>query len=350
MADGAAREALNEDDQGGARVATRRRARLFPVSRRTPVLQMAKGVDPSHGIYGLDLTAGCGHGCAYCHIRGSVRYPGESKVLFDPATNERLVDALAKLPKPPARVVLSPNSDPLPPDRDVRAEALRIVRTLLERGIPVQIMTRGRIGRSMVELLARHPNLVRVAVGLFTLQRGLAGALEPRAAWPEVRLRGLARLVLEGVPVEARVEPLIAGLTDTRENLAPLFEELARVGVGDVIAHYLFLLPAMEGPLQQALGQFGWSEKVFEDYGQGPSFAVGSIGMTRHLPVETRRVGLARLLAWGAEFGLTIRTGQAQNPDLPKFETLTRPAAPKARPIVAVEATAPPGQGVLAPT
>ncbi len=350
MAEGAARETQRDEARQSGEGAPRRRARLFPVSRRTPVLQIAKGVDPNLGIYGLDLTAGCGHGCAYCHIRGSVRFPGEGKVLFDPNTNERLIEALNKLGKMPSRVVLSPNCDPLPPDRDVRAETLRIVRTLLERKVPVQIMTRGRIGRPMVELLARHSDLVRVAVGVFTMERGLSAALEPLAAWPEVRLRGLAQLVREGVPVEARVEPLIAGLTDTRENLAPLFERLASIGVTDVISHYLFLLPAMEGPVRQALARFGWSEKLTEDYDEGPAFAVGSIGTTRHLPVDVRRGGLARLLTWGAEFGLNVRTGQAQNPDLPKIETLSRPAS--ATPLKARPISAPllPEKGVLAPS
>jgi hypothetical protein len=185
----------------------------------------------------------------------------------------------------------------------------------------------------MVELLARRPDLVRVAVGIFTRERGLSEALEPLAARPEVRLAGLVRLVHEGVPVEARVEPLIAGLTDTRENLAPLFDRLSRIGVTDVITHYLFLLPAMEGPTKQALAPYGWSEKLIEDFNDGPAFAVGSIGTTRHLPVDVRRAGLARLLSWGAEFGLNVSTGQAQNPDLPRLESVARVGASKGRPI-----------------
>ncbi|MFO0956873.1 MAG: radical SAM protein [Isosphaeraceae bacterium] len=161
------------------------------MSRRGPVLQAARGVDPSLGIYGLDLTAGCGHGCTYCYIRGTARYPGEGLMRFDPATQERLVAMLDSMPRPPRQVVMSPASDPLPPDRDVRAEALRVARTLLERGIPVSIMTRGRVGRRMIELLARYPKLARVAVGISTRSRELTWALEPNAAPPDVRLQGI---------------------------------------------------------------------------------------------------------------------------------------------------------------
>lgn len=336
MADGAARDIrlMMESTQPGA---ARRRARLFPVSRKGPVLQPAKGHDPHLGIYGLDLTAGCGHGCAYCHIRASSRYPGEGKILFDPSTTERLLAALERLSQPPRRVVLSPSSDPLPPDRDVRAETLRVVRTLLERSIPVQIMTRGRIGRPMIELLAAHATIARVAVGLSTLHFGLSRALEPAAAAPAIRLRDLERLVRAGVPVEVRAEPLIAGLTDTRENLAALFAALTHAGVRDVVTHYLFLHPAMLDTLTAALTPLGWAEKLQDSYAGGPMFTVGSVGTTKHLPVEVRRAALARLLSWGAEFGLQVSTGQAQNPDLPRLEPPTRPSPQRrdwlARPI-----------------
>lgn len=313
-------------------VAGRRRARMVPVSRRGPVLQAARGADPALGLYGLDLTAGCGHGCTYCHIRGTSRFPGDGLVRFDPATNERLVAMLDSLPEPPRQVVLSPSSDPLPPDREVRAETLRVARTLLERGIPVTIMTRGRIGRRLVELLAEHRSIVRVAVGTFTRDRDLACALEPNAAAPDVRLRGIARLLEAGVPVEVRVEPLISGLTDTRENLAPLFGRLASLGVSEIVTHYLFL-PARGGDrLAESLARFGWAERVLDGFVGGPAFVLGSVGATKHLPVEVRRAGLARLLSWGAEFGLRVRTGRAQNPDLPRGDGFGTAPAPVSTP------------------
>lgn len=299
-------------------VAGRHRARLIPVSRRGPILQPARGVDPALGVYGLDLTAGCGHGCTYCYVRSNSRFPGEGLIRFDPATSERLLEFLDAMPRPPRQVVLSPLSDPLPPDREVRAEALRVARILLERGISVAIWTRGRIGRPLLELLAKYPDRARVSVGIMTRDRALTGALEPNAAAPEVRLRGIGRLLSSGVPVEVRVEPLIAGLTDTRENLAPLFSRLAALGVSEVVAHYLFLQARGNDRLFESLERFGWGTKVEDGFEGGPAFALGSVGTTKHLPLEVRRAGLARLLAWGAEFGLRVRTGQAQNPDLPR--------------------------------
>src|SRR5262249_25718454 len=160
-----------------------------------------------------DLTAGCLHGCPYCHIRGSARYPGPGRVLFDPRVVARLGPALDGLPEPPKLVVLSPESDPLPPIRDVRDAAVGAARTPLERGIATVVMTRGGIPRDLITLLAAHPDRARVALGITTLGPALSRALEPHAASPRARLKGLARLIEAGVPVEVRLEPLIPDLT-----------------------------------------------------------------------------------------------------------------------------------------
>ena len=309
---------------------------LVGVSRRGPLLRPARGTSPELGTFGLDLTAGCGHGCAYCYIRGSQLFPGEDRVLFDPETSARLAATLDGMGRLPGLVVLSPTSDPLPFQREVRDEALRVVRVLLEREIDMAVLTRGRVPKGMVALLAEHPERARVAVGITTMGRHLSRLIEPRAADPRARLKGLARLVEAGVPVEVRLEPLIAGLTDTRENLKPLFEAVARAGVRKVVAHYLFQHPAMLEPLTEALAPLGLAERLVDDYQGGPVFPVGSLGPTKHLPPESRREGFARIFAWGAEHGLVVATGPAQNPDFHRGgpEYLRAPLPPwKAPPI-----------------
>ena len=303
--------------------------RLLSVARRGPLLRPARGSTPSLGTFGLDLTAGCAHGCPSCYIRGLASYPGDDRVLFDPETADRLAERLDTLDRPPHLVVLSPASDPLPYLRAVRDEAIRVVRVFLARGIDVAILTRGRIPLALVDLLAEHPDRARVAVGLTTLGRHLARLLEPRAAPPKARLRGLERLVEAGVTVEARLEPLIPGLTDTRENLKPLLAALARAGVHRVVSHYLFQHPATTGPLAESLGNLGLAERLVDSFEGGPVFPVGNLGPTKHLLLDARREGFARILAWGAEHGLVIETGASQNPDLPREGPTYLRRAPK---------------------
>jgi DNA repair photolyase len=298
------------------------------VDRRGPILRPSPTME---GVYGLDLTAGCAHGCPFCYIRGSRRYPGEGRVLFDPRVPRRLDEALERFDAPPRQVVLSPSSDPLPPIREVRRATGEVVDILLRRGIETLLMTRGRLPRAMIARLADAGDRARVAIGLATLDPHLARRLEPGAASPAVRLRGLGRLVEAGVPVEVRLEPLVADLNDTPEAIGPIFSTLARIKINRVVAHYLFLHTAMVEPMEAALAPLALVERVADRFEGGPIFAVGSLGTTKHLPLDKRRDGFARLAALGAEYGLTVETGAAQNPDLPRAEAgRSRPISEKA--------------------
>jgi hypothetical protein len=219
-------------------------------------------------------------------------------------------------------------SDPLPPSLEVRTATTAIVRTLLGKGIEVLVMTRGRVGPDLVDVLAEHPGKARVALGFLTCDPKLGRVLEPRAASTRARLRSLARLIGAGVDVEVRLEPLIPDLTDTHENLFPLFDALARAGARRLIAHYLFQQPAMMTPLDEALAPLGRAERLADRFTGGPVFKIGSIGATKHLPLEARQAGLARLIVWGAEHGLVVETGPAQNPDLRRVEPAPIPPTP----------------------
>ena len=306
-------------------------ARLLPelvrVERRGPVLRAAKSkLKPgNNGTFGIDLTAGCLVDCPFCHVRASSFFPGEGRVLFDPATADRLAEELKGFHELPRRVVLSPTSEPLPPCRIIRRETGRVIDLLLDRGIDVVLVTRGRIDRKTIARFAKSLDRVRVAVPFVSLDWTLHRALEPHAARPEVRIRQIARLIDAGVPVEARLEPIIARLNDSREALGPLFRALASIGVRDVLAHHLFIIPAMLEPLQKALAPFGLAERLSEDYRGGPVFSLGSLGATKHLPLDRRRESLARVSALAAESGILIQTGASQNPDFRRSEPEPKP-------------------------
>mgnify|MGYP000997209074 CR=1 FL=1 len=285
------------------------------VRRRGPLL-IPSSESASPGIYGVDLTLGCGHFCRWCHVREAPAPMGRGRLLYDPRLAERLVDRLDSLAETPRAVCLSPRSDPFPPSREIVRVAEEVLNVLLEREIPVIVMTRGRIPRRLIESLAARSHLVRFAIGLSTLNRSISETLEPGAATPRARLRNVKRVLQAGLTCELRLEPLIPDWTDTRENLIPVFAALRELGVRELITHYLFLHPAMQEPFQAAIEPLGWKERLDDLYRGGPVFTLGSAGATKHLPLEARRTRLARVVAWAAEQGLSIRTGTAQNPDL----------------------------------
>src|SRR5439155_15914981 len=115
---------------------------------------------------------------------------------------------------------------------------------------------RFRVTRSILEVLAEHPDLsigiisksplitrdvdvlrriarhsdLSVHISLITLDRDLARRLEPRAPTPEARLRALRRLRAAGISASVNVMPVLPGITDGREQLDELIRVVADAG------------------------------------------------------------------------------------------------------------------------
>src|SRR5207249_1907975 len=133
----------------------------------------------------------------------------------------------------------SPATDPFPPLNEVQRETARVVEVLARRGIDTWLMTRGYVRPAAFAVLRKHAAHVKVTLAMTTLQRPLQRLLEPLTAPPRLRLRNLRALREAGIVCQAALEPLVPGVTDTRENLLPLLEALESVGVQHVTVGYL---------------------------------------------------------------------------------------------------------------
>ena len=95
---------------------------------------------------------------------------------------------------------------------------------------PVGIITKNFLVTRDCDVLgemARHQCAV-VNVSVTTLDAGLAGKLEPRAARPEHRLRAIRMLTDAGVPVGVLVAPVIPGLTE--HEIPAILDAVAAAG------------------------------------------------------------------------------------------------------------------------
>ena len=79
----------------------------------------------------------------------------------------------------------------------------------------------------MLVELARF-SATAVYVSVTTLDRDLAGKLEPRASRPEARLRAIRELSAAGIPVGVMTAPLIHGLND--QEIPRILEAAADAG------------------------------------------------------------------------------------------------------------------------
>jgi DNA repair photolyase len=304
---------------------------LFPLPAITPPPERGHLLHPTplgdaRHVLGMNLTRGCVHRCAFCCVRGSEHAATDDGLLIEDAAN-RLDAELRALTVKPRAVFVGPGTDPFPPRNDVQHEAVRVVEVLARHGVQAWLMTRGFIRPPALDVLARHRKQVRVTVAFTTLDRSLQSLLEPGTAPPRLRLRQLRILRERDIPVQVSVDPLLPGITDTRENLVPLLAGLASVGIQQITAGYAFLRGGIGAALRRAFAGTAHAELLAEAYKGGPLLTAPGLAPARFLPQARRQRGYATLMALASEHGISVQISRISNPDF----TPARPA-PEPRP------------------
>jgi DNA repair photolyase len=253
---------------------------------------------------------------------------GSSVRLVDNAA-DLLAAELDELPHQPRAVFVSPSTDPFPPVNAIQDESARIVEVLARRGIDVWLMTRGYIRPAAMAVLRKHAQRVKVTMSITTLDRGLQRLLEPLTAPPRLRLRNLTALREAGIRCHAALEPLVPGVTDTRENLPSLLEALASVGVQQITVGYLVLHARREQAFLASLRPHGLDAIVADEYARGPVFSRARGMPGRYLSRTRRQHGYAALMAMAASFGIRVSVNALTNPD---FATSSQTQVPTSRP------------------
>jgi DNA repair photolyase len=286
--------------------------RLQMIERRGSVLH--PGPFGSRGdVLGLNLTRGCVHRCPFCPIRANSAYPGDHVLQVYRDTPARLEAELSNRRKPLRAVVISPGTDAFPPIREIQELIPPVVESLANHGVECWLTTRGFIRPHIRKAMLPHAALIKTTVSLLTVDRTLQRVLEPLAAPPVLRLRQIVDLREMGVAVQVALEPLVPGLTDTRSNLLPLLEALAKTGIKRVRAGYMFFRNGMRQQLGAALGES--AEQVLQSFANGPLIGTETIAPARYLPRSRRQRGYASLMALASQFDITVSVSELTNPD-----------------------------------
>jgi DNA repair photolyase len=230
-------------------------------------------------------------------------------------TARRLASELAHRKVLPRAVFLSPATDPFPPFMAIQEEAGRVIEVLIERGIQPWLMTRGLIRPRVLKGLQKKPELIRATVAMTTLDRTLQRQLEPLAASPRLRLRQISELRQGGMAVRVALEPLIPGLTDTRDQVEPLLEAVAKAGVQQITAGYLFQRPGVIHNLQPTLALRQIEDHVNEAYEAGPWLNAEGLASAHYLSRSRRQRGYARIMALASKLGIQVSVSALLNPD-----------------------------------
>lgn len=289
---------------------------VIPVERRSRVLTPSSLACLAH-VPTVNLTAGCAHECRYCYARGYLTHPGEGRITLYTNTLAKLREEVERKRNKPATVYFSPSSDPFQPVPEVLDMAFDVFRFLLESGIGVTFLTKGRIPEAHRRLLAAHARLVQGRIGLISLDPAIAATFEPHAAPPAVRLEQAAELIHAGIPTEARVDPILPGVTDGADHLEPLCSALSQIGVETIAASMLFLRPAVAGSLRRHVKNKSLLNRMLDRFaGAKPLPIHAENSRVRAIPTEGRLEIMERLKSIARVHGLEVLVCACKNPDI----------------------------------
>jgi len=189
---------------------------------------------------------GCEHGCAYCFARPTHAFlnlsPGldfETKIFTKPHAATLLRRELSKPGYVCQPIALGTNTDPYQPVERRERITRRLLEVLVEHRNPFSIVTKSALVLRDLDLIAEQAAAGRASVFLSvtTLDAGLAGRLEPRAAAPHRRIATLRALSEAGVPCGVLASPMIPALND--HELESILE--AGAGAGACYAGYILV-------------------------------------------------------------------------------------------------------------
>ena len=212
---------------------------------------------------------GCEFGCAYCYARDTHGFfelddpiDFETRVFVKRRAAESLRQRLRKVDLRGETIALGTATDPYQPAE----RHFEITRSLLAalaetEGLSLWLTTKSPLVlRDLdlwVELDRRHA--VEVHVTVTTLDARLARRLESHAPDPAARMRTVARLAEAGLATHVNCMPVMPGINDSEESLAPLFAAAREAGARQVTGQALFLKPMARRHL------FDWLAREFPE-------------------------------------------------------------------------------------
>jgi DNA repair photolyase len=225
-------------------LALRRKSDIEGQALKSTVDLGIESIDPMDQQMRLfDITTGTGDFIANgvvshnCYARPTHEYLGfsagldfETRILVKENAPELLEETFQTESWSPAPICLSGNTDSYQPAERELEVTRELLKVCAYHRNPVMLITKnGMVTRDLdiLEEMAEW-NGVRLTVSVTTLDDELAGAMEPRAARPPLRLRTIEECAAAGVPVGVNAAPIVPGLTD--EEVPRILEAAAERG------------------------------------------------------------------------------------------------------------------------
>jgi DNA repair photolyase len=203
----------------------------------------------------LNPYTGCPHGCIYCYASSYIPHFQECRPKVD--LLKRLEKDLAKI-KPHTLVAMSNSSDPYPSMEKELRLSRGCLQILKKKDCRVQVVTKSDLVAEDADLLASMK--ATVAITVTTLLDSICRKLEPGAALPGKRLDAMTILADRGVPVSARVDPIIPGINDS--EIEDLVYAAAHAGARHIVSSTYKARPGNTKRISSAFPEAGTALRI----------------------------------------------------------------------------------------
>ena len=198
---------------------------------------------------------GCDHGCLYCYATSYI--PNHQTL----RTKQNLLPTLRReVSKLNGEILaMSSSSDPYPTVEAELGLTRQCLKIVAQSNCRLQVFTKSDIVARDADLLREIPSTV--AITITTDDDALAATIEPKAPPPSQRLKAIQTLTTHGIPVIARIDPIIPTLND---NPTQLIQTLAALGVKHITSSTYKVKPDNWMRLTEALPEV--AEKLYSLY------------------------------------------------------------------------------------
>ena len=199
----------------------------------------AKGIlSGSAASFGMNIYRGCTHGCIYCDSRSrcyQFTHPFEDVEVKRNAPV--LLEKALRSGRKPCMIGTGSMSDPYmhcEEELELTRACLEIIR---KYGFGATVLTKSdRVLRDidLLDEINRETRCV-VQMTLTTWDPELCGILEPGVCNTQRRVEALREMQRRGIPTVVWLTPILPFINDSAENLSPILEACAEVGVKGVV-------------------------------------------------------------------------------------------------------------------
>lgn len=195
------------------------------------------------GPYGFGWTVnpyrGCSHACVYCFARPTHTYlefnagrDFEREIVVKVNVPEVLRTELGRPSWKKELVALGTNTDPYQWVESKYRLTSEILSALDEADTPVTVLTKSPLVLSDLPIFERMNRSRKTTVNLSvpTVDESAWRATEPHTPSPRARLEAVAELKRRGISSGILIAPIMPGINDRPEQIAPILEAASEAG------------------------------------------------------------------------------------------------------------------------